>query len=85
MPWLDDIAKTIDSEATKPSETPAELKKKVAAVKNLMKDVKDHKDDVDDVATFGESALELVSSYDPDNLCQSAKDLTVHLQEVQQK
>lgn len=84
LPWIDDMSRSITLEATKP-ENSEEIKKKLSAVKELMKDVEAHKVDVDDVATFGESALELVMSYDPDNLCQSAKDLRTHLQDVQKR
>ena len=84
LPWIDDMSRSISSEAAKP-DTPEDVKKKLSAVKKLMKDVESHKVDVDDVATFGESALELVTSYDQDNMCQSALDLSAHLQDVQKR
>jgi hypothetical protein len=84
LPWIDDMARSITLEATKP-DTPEDITKKLSAVKELMKDVESRKVDVDDVATFGESALELVTSYDPDNMCQSAIDLGAHLKDVQKR
>ncbi|XP_063682354.1 microtubule-actin cross-linking factor 1, isoforms 6/7-like isoform X4 [Bolinopsis microptera] len=84
LPWLDDMSMSIASESAKP-DTPEEIKAKIAAVKELLKDIEAHKIDLDDVATFGESALELVTSYDPDKMCQSAVDLGVHLEEVQKR
>ena len=84
LPWIDDMTRSITSESAKP-DTPEDIKKKLTAVKELMKDIESHKVDVDDVATFGESALELVTSYDQDNMCQTAIDLSAHLKDVQKK
>ena len=78
------MTRSITSESAKP-DSPEDIKKKISTVKELMKDVEAHKVDMEDVATFGESALELVTSYDQDNMDQSALDLSAHLQDVQKK
>lgn len=85
LPWLDDISKDILNQSTRSPSTPREVQDKIGEVKELMSKVDLHQIDVEDVATSGESALELVTSYDKDNMCQSALDLSTHLEEVQQR
>ena len=85
LPWLDDMTRSLSSEMSKPQDDPEELRARIAAVKSLMDKVERHRVDVDDVAAFGESALELVNCHDADRLCPSAVQLGKHLQDVQQK
>ena len=73
------------TEATKPSDTAAQITERKEAVKEKLKDVEGHRGDIDDITTYGESALELVTGYDPNNVCQSAKDLEAHVADVQKR
>jgi len=85
LPWLDDMARYVATESGKPVETPADLVAKIAAVNDLALKVEAQKMDIEDVVMYGESALELVTSYDQDNMCQSAIDLGVHIEDVQNR
>eukprot|EP00116_Pleurobrachia_bachei_P001528 sb/3461790/ len=85
LPWLEDVERWVVTEATKPSETADQISERKEGVKGKLKEVEDHKGDIDDITTYGESALELVTGYDPNNVCQSARDLEAHVADVQKR
>ena len=82
---MDDMERSVSTEAAREADSPDMIEEKIALLNDLNEKIDDHKVDVDDVATFGESALEFVTSYDPDNLCKSAVGLNLHLQDVQSR
>ena len=79
------MERMVNSETSKGTEAPENVHDKMSLLKDLNEKIDEHKVDVDDVATFGESALEFVTSYDPENLCQSAIELQTHLHDVQDR
>ena len=64
---------------------PDDFQLEAEKLKALAEEIGCRKGDMDDIATYGESALELATAPDQENLCQTAIDLNDHLQDVQER